>query len=132
MRDAVPAYTKFRGHPQGFTLVELMIVVVIIGLLASIGLANYISMRENAKFASCICNQRNIHEAAFIYAQDNNIQTTAINVNAITATGLITREVGECPSSGNKDWDDYNIQFNNGAVTQITCSIRGPDHLYTP
>ena len=66
-------------HEHGFTLIELMIVVVIIGVVAAIGIPNFIRMSENAEKASCISNQRNIFEAATLYASDNLV------MNAIQA-----------------------------------------------
>lgn len=117
----------------GFTLIELLLVVIIIGLLASIGIANFISMSENAKFASCVVNQRHVHEAALLWGNDNDVTgNVSINVTVLTAAGLLQQEVGECPSSGNTDYDDYTIDFTNGVITQIICTIRGADHLYEP
>jgi prepilin-type N-terminal cleavage/methylation domain-containing protein len=117
----------------GFTLIELMIVIVIVGLLSSIGLVNFISMRENAKMASCISNQKHVHEAAILHAADTNVAgNTTINVTVLTGSGLLTQEAGECPSSGTVDFDDYVIEFTTGDVSAVTCSIRGAEHLYEP
>ena len=129
------ACTRMRPAPhrdeRGFTLIELMIVVLIVGLLASIGMANFYSLQEKAKYADCVSNQRHIHEASFIYSADNNLTgNQAINVSNLVASELINREVGECPSSGTVDFDDYDVNLVNGDAIQITCSIRGADHQY--
>ena len=63
---------------------------------------------------------------------DNLIGTQLENVAVLTAAGLITQEVGECPSSGTVDFDDYDVQYTAGDVTSIACSILGAEHLYTP
>ncbi|UCG51286.1 MAG: type II secretion system protein [Candidatus Latescibacterota bacterium] len=74
----------------GFTLIELMIVILVIGILAVVGMANFQSMREKTKYASCISNQKHVCEAAVIYSMDNNIGTTSINVSDLWGAALIT------------------------------------------
>ena len=63
---------------QGFTLVEIMIVVAIIALLASIAVPNFLRARKRSEAAKILEDLRQIDNATDEYAIDNN-KTSGMN-----------------------------------------------------
>lgn len=64
-----PIRSQVSNDPAGFTLVELLIVVAIIGVLASVSMALYRSARVRAGEATALATLHAINQAQFAYAQ---------------------------------------------------------------
>ena len=73
-------------NAKGFTLIELMIVVVIIGVLAAIAIPNFISMQDRAKEGSVKSNMHTVQLAIEDYAvQNDGTYPVAANNAAVMA-----------------------------------------------
>ena len=74
----------FLRGKKGFTLVEIMIVVAIIGLLAAIAIPNFIKARDSARTNACKSNLKQIQGAVAMWAMETNKQGS----DAVVKTGV--------------------------------------------
>jgi prepilin-type N-terminal cleavage/methylation domain-containing protein len=91
----------------GFTLVEIMIVVAIIGMLASIAIPNFVKARTTAQMNACISNLRQIDGAIQQWALDTK-QNDVANVTAADVPPYLKNAV-TCPSGGKTFADSYAV-----------------------
>ncbi len=104
---------KLRGNSKGFTLIELMIVIAIIGILAAIAIPNFIAYRNKAYCSRAESDANNLAAALSDYysvpshqtlitddealytVSDGNSATISGSMDSITIT--VTDGSGNCP-----------------------------------
>jgi len=82
------------NNQKGFTLVELMVVVVIIGILVAIAIPVYSNITAKANRSAVEANLRTIDGAIMMYKADQNITTDPSDVAALTPSYLAEEPEG--------------------------------------
>jgi prepilin-type N-terminal cleavage/methylation domain-containing protein len=103
---------------KAFTLVEIMIVVLIIGILMAIAVPNFVKARESSRRSTCVANLKQLDSAKEQYAMDARLASgaAAAMTNLVGAT-LYLKATPTCPSGGT-----YTV---GNIGTNPTCSVAG-------
>ena len=101
---------------KGFTLVEVMLVVAIVGVLSALAMPSFVSSRERARRNLCLKNLRSIDEAKSMWAvyEGHTAEETPV-WDDIVPTYI--KDVPSCPAGGT-----YTLQTVD---VNPTCSVQG-------
>ena len=64
---------------KSFTLIEIMIVIIIIGILTAIGIGNYIKLTEKARVASVMANMHTVQVEVELFGTDSLVYPSGAN-----------------------------------------------------
>ena len=84
---------RWQRDERGFTLIELMIVILVILVLAAILIPQFGIARERARKATCVSNQRNLETSIAMWQTDNpstNLKGGTMAANSIPTAGTLS------------------------------------------
>jgi len=89
---------KTQFASRGFTLVEVLIVIAIMGILASIAIPQYMEYIEQARSTACLAERGVTDKMITLYCNDNP-DTPLTNLSQLAGTGYMSSQP-QCPYGG--------------------------------
>jgi prepilin-type N-terminal cleavage/methylation domain-containing protein/prepilin-type processing-associated H-X9-DG protein len=127
-----------RPKPQAFTLVELLVVIAVIAILASLLLPALASSKKRARAIQCVNNLKQVGAGAHMYAHDNDniLQLDSLIPGSgtwasilFTNVGLEQREIFLCPSYKPFVWENWVNVYGIRRDAPPECA-KGPNGIF--
>jgi prepilin-type N-terminal cleavage/methylation domain-containing protein len=113
----------------GFTLVEIMIVVAIIGLLAAIAIPNFVRARSTSQQNACISNLRIIDGAKGQWALEQHKQNSDVPAGTDIQPYMGRGSAGELPMCPNDSSQTFGTSYSPMSVgVKPVCQISPATH----
>ena len=102
-----------RNNQKGFTLIELMIVIAIIGILAAIAIPNFLAYRTKGQNAAAVSAAKNFYQSAIAYFADTSSTGTRVNSANPPPTYTIDSNI----DIGTQNMDDNSGDIETNDIT---------------
>jgi type IV pilus assembly protein PilA len=119
-----PVGSAMKSMQQGFTLIELMIVVAIIGILASIALPQYRAFIQNSADAACLDEASAVARGAAVAVANNDIGFLTLSALASCTTGSLPATLVEAQNVDATFSSNRGLKTVHCNYTAATCNLQ--------